>query len=193
MVELGEWVLRQAMRDVRLWPDVVTSVNLSAVQFSQPRFAEHVIELAKAAGISPSIIEFEITETALCGNMIDFGQQVEKLCDAGFRLALDDFGSGYAGIGYLSQIRFNKLKIDRSFVNDLRIKPNAERMIRSLVGLGEAMGLTVTAEGVEEAFQHEHLRAAGCDQMQGFLFHRPCSRENVKQILDRQRKADCAA
>jgi diguanylate cyclase (GGDEF)-like protein len=193
MIELGDWVLRQAMRDICSWPDVVTSVNLSAVQFSQPRFAEHVIDLARAAGISPAIIEFEITETALCANIVDFARQVEKLCEAGFRLALDDFGSGYAGIGYLSQLRFNKLKIDRSFVSNLRIKPNAERMIRSIVGLGEAMGLTVTAEGVEEAFQHELLRAAGCDQMQGFLFHRPCSREAVMQLLDRQRIADRAA
>jgi EAL domain-containing protein (putative c-di-GMP-specific phosphodiesterase class I) len=193
MIELGDWVLRQAMRDICSWPDVVTSVNLSAVQFSQPRFAERVIDLARAAGISPAIIEFEITETALCANIVDFARQVEKLCEAGFRLALDDFGSGYAGIGYLSQLRFNKLKIDRSFVSNLRIKPNAERMIRSIVGLGEAMGLTVTAEGVEEAFQHELLRAAGCDQMQGFLFHRPCSREDVMQLLDRQRIADRAA
>ncbi|MBW6425196.1 EAL domain-containing protein [Rhizobium sp. XQZ8] len=193
MIELGDWVLRQAMRDIRSWPDIITSINLSAVQFSQPCFAEKVIQLARAADISPSLIEFEITETALCGNMFDFAQQVEKLCDAGFKLALDDFGSGYAGIGYLSQLRFNKLKIDQSFVSNLRIEPNAERIIRSLVGLGEAMGLTVTAEGVEEVFQHELLRAAGCDQMQGFLFHRPCSREDVKQLLDRQRSADRAA
>jgi diguanylate cyclase (GGDEF)-like protein len=193
MVELGDWVLRQAMKDVSSWPDVVTSINLSAVQFSQPHFAKHVIELASAAGISPSVIEFEITETALCGNMSDFSRQVERLCEAGFKLALDDFGSGYASIGYLSQLHFNKLKIDQSFVRNLRLKPNADRVIKSIVGLGDAMGLTVTAEGVEEGFQHELLRAAGCDQMQGFLFHRPCSRQDVEQLLDRQRQADRAA
>ena len=193
MVELGDWVIGQVIRDIRAWPDIVTSINLSAVQFGNPRFAEDVIELAKAAGISPAVVEFEITETALAGNMIDFSRQVETLCEAGFKLALDDFGSGYASIGYLSQLRFNKLKIDRSFISNLRLKPNAERMIQSIVGLGEAMGLTVTAEGVEEVFQHELLRAAGCDQMQGFLFHRPCSKEDVQRLLDRQRKSDRAA
>lgn len=126
-------------------------------------------------------------------NIANFAQQIEKLCAAGFKLALDDFGSGYASIGYLGQLNFNKLKIDRSFISDLRFKPNADRMIRSFVSLGEAMGLTVTAEGVEEQFQHELLCAAGCDQMQGFLFHMPCSREDVEQLLDQQRKADRAA
>jgi len=193
MAELGEWVLRQAMKDIQLWPDIVTSINLSAVQFAQPHFAEHVLALAKSAGISPSVIEFEITETALSQDMTNFAQQVATLRRAGFNLALDDFGSGYASIGYLSQFHFNKLKIDRSFVSNLRLKPNADRMIRSIVGLGEAMGLTVTAEGVEDEFQHELLRAAGCDQMQGFLFHKPCSKEDVERLLDKQRQADRAA
>ncbi len=193
MAELGEWVLRQAMEDIQLWPDIVTSINLSVVQFAQPHFAEHVLALAKSAGISPSVIEFEITETALSQDMTNFAQQVATLRRAGFNLALDDFGSGYASIGYLSQFHFNKLKIDRSFVSNLRLKPNADRMIRSIVGLGEAMGLTVTAEGVEDEFQHELLRAAGCDQMQGFLFHKPCSKEDVERLLDKQRQADRAA
>jgi diguanylate cyclase (GGDEF)-like protein len=193
MIELGEWVLRQAVKDVRFWPDVVTSINLSAIQLSQPHFADHVIELVIAAGISPTMIEFEITETALSANMSNFAEQVEQLCQAGFKLALDDFGSGYASIGYLSQLQFNKLKIDRSFVSDLRRKPNAAGMIRSIVSLGDAMGLTVTAEGIEEEFQHEALRTAGCDQMQGYLFHQPCSRQDVEKLLDRQRQADRAA
>ena len=193
MSDLGEWVLRRAMSDMRHWPNLVTSINLSATQFSRPDFAEHVIDLAQAAGISPSLIEFEITETALSSNMAQFSQQVEKLVLAGFKLALDDFGSGYAGIGYLSQLQFSKLKIDRSFISSLRIKPNADRMIRSIVGLGEAMGLTVTAEGVEEKFQHELLQAAGCDQMQGFLFHEPCSARDVEKLLVRQQQAERAA
>lgn len=163
------------------------------MQFSRPDFADHVIEMAGAAGVPSDLIEFEITETALSDNMVQFANQVEKLVRAGFRLALDDFGSGYAGIGYLNRLQFSKLKIDRSFVSGLRIKPNADRMIRSIVGMGEAMGLTVTAEGVEEQFQHDLLQAAGCDQMQGFLFHKPCSSQEVKALLHRQQQAERAA
>ena len=193
MGELGDWVLRRAMSDMRLWPNLVTSINLSAMQFSRPNFADHVIQLAAASDISPSLVEFEITETALSGDMTQLVHQVEKLVLAGFKLALDDFGSGYAGIGYLSKLHFSKLKIDSSFINDLRVKPNADRMIRSIVDLGGAMGLTVTAEGVEEEFQRELLQEAGCDQMQGFLFHNPCSRQEVEALLRRQRQADRAA
>jgi diguanylate cyclase (GGDEF)-like protein len=193
MGELGDWVLRRAMSDMRLWPNLATSINLSAMQFSRPNFADHVIQLAAASDISPSLVEFEITETALSGDMTQLVHQVEKLVLAGFKLALDDFGSGYAGIGYLSKLHFSKLKIDSSFINDLRVKPNADRMIRSIVDLGGAMGLTVTAEGVEEEFQRELLQEAGCDQMQGFLFHNPCSRQEVEALLRRQRQADRAA
>lgn len=193
MGELGDWVLRRAFADMQYWPGLVTSINISTMQFSRPDFADHVIEMAGAAGVPSGLIEFEITETALSDNMVQFANQVEKLVLAGFRLALDDFGSGYAGIGYLNRLQFSKLKIDRSFVSGLRIKPNADRMIRSIVGMGEAMGLTVTAEGVEEQFQHDLLQAAGCDQMQGFLFHKPCSAEEVLKLLDRQREAERAA
>jgi diguanylate cyclase (GGDEF)-like protein len=193
MCQLGDWVLQQAFQDMRLWPDLVTSVNLSSLQFARPDFAQRVIELARQEDVRPTMVEFEITETALAGDIAKFSEQVEKLVAAGFGLALDDFGSGYAGIGYLTRLSFSKLKIDRPFIGELNIQPNAERTIRSIIGLGEAMGLTVTAEGVEEEFQHHLLREAGCDQMQGFLFHKPCSREDVQRLLRRQRHEERAA
>jgi EAL domain-containing protein (putative c-di-GMP-specific phosphodiesterase class I) len=193
MTELGDWVLRQAMQDVRLWPDLVTSINLSAAQFARPDFADKVIELARAMGVSTAMIEFEITETALSNDMASFTDQVRKLSQAGFQFALDDFGSGYASIGYLSKLQFDKLKIDRSFVSELGAQPNADRLIRSMVSLGDAMGLTVTAEGVEEVFQHEMLKSAGCNQMQGYLFYKPCSREEIQMILSQQPTAACVA
>lgn len=189
MMELGDWVLRQAMSDVRLWPDLVTSINLSAVQFARPDFAEKLIELARAQGVRPCMIEFEITETSLSRDMDNLIEQVEKLCQAGFSFALDDFGS----IGYLNQLRFKKLKIDSSFIRDLNLKPNADRMIHSIIGLGEAMGLTVTAEGVEQEFQHQFLKSAGCSQLQGFLFHKPYCREAIQLLLSRQRSTRDAA
>jgi len=120
--------------------------------------------------------------------MDSFRHQVETLEQAGFKFALDDFGSGFASIGYLNQLRFSKLKIDRSFISDIREKPNAEKMIRSIVSLAGAMDLTVTAEGVEQDYQHDVLLAAGCDQMQGYLFHKPGPRDVVQSILMEQRR-----
>jgi diguanylate cyclase (GGDEF)-like protein len=193
MVPLGDWVLRRAFEDIRAWPDLITSINLSAAQFVQPDFAEHVIALCRRMGALPDRIEFEITETTLASDLGTFASQVQVLREAGFRFALDDFGSGYASIGYLSRLTFDKLKIDRSFVSALSTKPHADRMIRSIVGLGTAMGLSVTAEGVEDALQHDILRSTGCDQLQGFLFHRPCPRNVLEDILSRQRRMDDAA
>jgi diguanylate cyclase (GGDEF)-like protein len=193
MAELGDWVLRQAFADVRGWSHVISSINLSVIQFAQPDFAARVIALAQDMGTVPDRIEFEITETAMASDMASFVAQVQALADAGFRFALDDFGSGYASIGYLSRLKFQKLKIDRSFINDLTTKPDADRLIRSIVGLASAIGLSVTAEGVEDVFQHDILKTVGCDQLQGFLFHKPCSKHTVEDILTRQRHIEHAA
>lgn len=186
MGELGDWVLRRAFEDARAWPDVITSINLSVLQFSKPDFAETVLALARDMGAIAGKIEFEITETAMTNDIAAFLVQVEILREAGFRFALDDFGSGYASIGYLSRLNFHKLKIDRSFVSALSTKPHSDRMIRSIVSLGAAMGLTITAEGVEDVIQHDILKTVGCDQLQGFLFHKPCSRSEMEEILNRE-------
>ncbi len=186
MGELGEWVLRRAFEDARAWPEVITSINLSVLQFAKPDFAETVLRLAGDMQVAAEKVEFEITETAMTNDIASLLVQVEILRKAGFRFALDDFGSGYASIGYLSRLNFHKLKIDRSFVSALSTKPDSDRMIRSIVSLGAAMGLTVTAEGVEDVIQHDILKAVGCHQLQGFLFHRPCSRSEVEAILHRE-------
>lgn len=186
MGELGNWVLQHAFEDARAWPAIVTSINLSVLQFAKPDFADTVLTLAREHGVAADKIEFEITETAMTDDTTSFLAQVETLRTAGFRFALDDFGSGYASIGYLSRLNFHKLKIDRSFVSALSVKPDADRMIRSIVSLGAAMGLTITAEGVEDVVQHDILKAVGCDQLQGFLFHRPCSRSDIEAILRRE-------
>ncbi|PYE24158.1 diguanylate cyclase (GGDEF)-like protein [Rhizobium sp. PP-CC-3A-592] len=186
MAELGDWVLKRAFEDARAWPEVITSINLSVLQFAKPDFAEGVLRLAQAMEVVAEKIEFEITETAMTNDIASLLVQVEVLRKAGFRFALDDFGSGYASIGYLSRLNFHKLKIDRSFVSALSTKPDSDMIIRSIVSLGAAMGLTITAEGVEDAIQHDILKAVGCHQLQGFLFHRPCSRNEMEAILHRE-------
>ncbi|WP_083593704.1 EAL domain-containing protein [Aurantimonas sp. 22II-16-19i] len=177
--DLGDWVIRRAFADSRLWPDLVTAINLSPAQLRAPGFVERVATLAREMNIDPGMFELEVTEMVLIEDVAQAAEKLRQLKDIGFTIALDDFGSGYASLAYLSQIPFDRLKIDRSFVEDLRSKSGADGVIRSIVGLGASMGLSVTAEGVEDVQQHRFLQEVGCTHMQGFLFHRPLTVEAV--------------
>ncbi|WP_152048639.1 putative bifunctional diguanylate cyclase/phosphodiesterase [Aureimonas psammosilenae] len=177
--KLGDWVLRRAFADSKRWPDIITAVNLSPVQFKKPGFVDRLVALATASGVDPRMIELEITETVLIADMADAAGKIRQLREAGFRIALDDFGNGYAGLGYLNQIQFDKLKIDRSFIENLRAKSGADEVIRSIVGLAKSFSLSITAEGVEHLEQQLFLQQAGCSHMQGFLFGRPMQADDL--------------
>jgi EAL domain-containing protein (putative c-di-GMP-specific phosphodiesterase class I) len=147
-------------------------VNLSPVQLAEGGFAEQVIALFVEAGADLRRVELEVTEQV----MLDEGaasRNLQQLRDAGFRIALDDFGTGYSSLSYLRQLAVDKIKIDRSFVADLQHSRDARAIVAAIVTLGRAIGLTVSAEGVETVAQMEILLAAGCDQLQGFLFGTP--------------------
>jgi diguanylate cyclase (GGDEF)-like protein len=171
--KLGDWVFRRAFTDSRQWPDLVTAVNLSPVQFRSPTFLDRLARIVAETGADPAMFELEVTETVLITDLGEAARKLARLKEIGFRVSLDDFGSGHAGFGYLNQMPFDKLKIDRSFIENLRVKAGAEGVIHSIVGLAHALGLSITAEGVESTEQHLFLKQAGCMQMQGFLFHRP--------------------
>ncbi|GGD05031.1 transcriptional regulator [Aureimonas glaciei] len=171
--KLGDWVFRRAFTDSRQWPDLVTAVNLSPVQFRSPTFLDRLARIVAETGADPAMFELEVTETVLITDLGEAARKLARLKEIGFRVSLDDFGSGHAGFGYLNQMPFDKLKIDRSFIENLRVKAGAEGVIHSIVGLAQALGLSITAEGVESTEQHLFLKQAGCMQMQGFLFHRP--------------------
>jgi diguanylate cyclase (GGDEF)-like protein len=185
MHELGEWVIRRAFKDSRRWPDLVTAINLSPTQLQAPGLVDWIGALASDMGVEPPRIEFEITETTLIADVEGAAEQLRRLMAMGFGVALDDFGSGYASLAYLTRIPFSKLKIDRSLVSDLQLRSGADQVVRAIVGLGQALGLPITAEGVEYAEQHHVLAAAGCSFMQGFLFHRPLPVEELMQLRSR--------
>ena len=180
--ELGEWVIRQAFSDSLNWPDIMTAINLSPAQLRAPGFVDRMGDLAADLGVDPKMIELEITETTLIRNVDEAAEQMRRLMAIGFRIALDDFGTGYASLAYLTQIPFTKLKIDRSLVDDLQSKQGAEQVVRAIVGLGKSLGLSITAEGVEHPEQLSVLAAAGCAYMQGFLFHRPLTRDELLRL-----------
>jgi diguanylate cyclase (GGDEF)-like protein len=189
---LGDWVLREACKVARDWPYLTLAINLSPVQFCDQGFAERTCMLVREAGVSVHQIEFEVTE----GVMLDQNEQVRgalaRLRKEGFRLALDDFGTGYSSLSYLRDFEVDRIKIDKSFIQNLGHSVDAAAIITAVVTLGHAMGLQVTAEGVETADQEAFLRSAGCNVLQGFLFSRAVPPEELGASIERHRRAKAA-
>ncbi|WP_243368006.1 putative bifunctional diguanylate cyclase/phosphodiesterase [Microvirga solisilvae] len=180
---LGEWVLQQACMASKQWPDLFISVNVSPAQFRVQGFAERVTDIVRESGADPRKIELEITEGVLLDNAGETASTLRQLRAAGFRIALDDFGTGYSSLGYLQRFSIDKIKIDRSFVMSLGQTANAMAIVKSIVALGQAMDLTVTAEGVETEHQKSFLSTAGCNEMQGFLFSKALPLDQVARLL----------
>jgi diguanylate cyclase (GGDEF)-like protein len=190
---LGDWVLREACRFSRNRPDLYVAVNISPVQFRQPSFAEHVIGIIRGCGADPRRVEIEITEGALLGDEELVRATLGQLRLAGIKIVLDDFGTGYSSLRYLRHFNVDKIKIDRSFVQHLGYQIDSAAIVTAVVTLGHAMGLTVTAEGVETSDQRRLLASIGCDELQGFLFSRAVPEEEVDRLLVGNRQAGLAA
>ncbi len=183
IVPLGEWVLNQACRAARQWPSLSIAVNLSPKQFRGADFAERVFDLVRRAEVDPAQIELEVTEGVLIEDDGRVQKAIGKLRAAGFRIALDDFGTGYSSLSYLQRFAVDKIKIDRSFVANIGEGSDSTAIVNAVVTLGRSMGLTVNAEGVETAAQRDFLRAAGCDEMQGFLFSKAVPEAEITKRL----------
>jgi diguanylate cyclase (GGDEF)-like protein len=185
MKELGAFVLRRALGDAARWPGLFVAVNLSPVQIRDPLFVDLVAAIVAETAIAPAQVVLEMTE----GVLIDEPQEIQKRMEAlralGVGLALDDFGTGYSSLSYLQKFPFQRLKIDRAFVEPLGAIGNAGAIIHSIVALGHALGMTVLAEGVETDQQRVLLRLAGCDEMQGYLFAKPRPAEAIDRIVER--------
>uniref|UniRef100_UPI001E15ED86 putative bifunctional diguanylate cyclase/phosphodiesterase n=1 Tax=Pantoea piersonii TaxID=2364647 RepID=UPI001E15ED86 len=179
IIPLGEWVLRQACLTQQRFPDLMVAVNVSPVQFRATGFVARMVDIVRESGGDPQRIELEITEGVLIENEHEARAIIIALRDAGFRIALDDFGTGYSSLNYLSTFPVDKIKIDRSFTQSLGVAENSVAIIESVVKLGHAMGLTVTAEGVETPGQMSALADAGCNQLQGYLFSKAVPLERL--------------
>jgi diguanylate cyclase (GGDEF)-like protein len=173
ILPIGQWMLHEAAKTATASHQLFTAVNLSPVQLAQAGFAEQVIAVFLEAGADLRRVELEVTEQVMLDEGATASRNLQQLREAGFRIALDDFGTGYSSLSYLRQLAVDKIKIDRSFVADLQHSRDARAIVAAIVTLGRAIGLTVSAEGVETVAQMEILLAAGCDQLQGFLFGTP--------------------
>jgi diguanylate cyclase (GGDEF)-like protein/PAS domain S-box-containing protein len=184
IVQIGEWVLRQACAEAARWPKHVTiSVNVSPAQFKSRNLVPTVVSALATSGLPASRMELEITEMVLVQENEGAFIVLHQLRDLGIRIAMDDFGTGYSSLGYLRSFPFDKIKIDQSFIRDLPTKGDSVAIVRAVVGLSSSLGITTTAEGVETEAQLASLTSEGCNEFQGFLFSPPRPAEEVARML----------
>ncbi len=186
IVELGHWVLNEAMRQQRQWEDdglpVQVSINISARQFESNQLDVDIMNAMKLHKCDPRMIELEVTESMLAGDPDGVYELLQRISALGLRLTLDDFGTGYSNLAYLQNYPLDSMKIDRLFLSDSKHSV----LLRTILNMGRSLGLEMVAEGVETAAQVDWLVKQGCDQMQGFYFSRP---KPARDITDYLRKA----
>jgi EAL domain-containing protein (putative c-di-GMP-specific phosphodiesterase class I) len=185
---IGDWVLCEACRQAQAWcdaglPPITMAVNVAPVQFRQAGFVEVVAGALATSGLEANRLELELTErTVMHDADINLGT-LSALHRMGVELSLDDFGTGYSSLAYLKRFPVGKLKIDRSFVNDLETDPDDWTIASTIVSMGRSLRMTVLAEGVEKPEQLALLRKMGCDMAQGYHFSRPTSADGMADML----------
>ena len=184
IVPIGEWVLREACRQGRAWqlegrPPVRLAVNVSALQFERDDFTQVVARALGDSGFTAESLELELTESVVMLNVSASGSRMEELRQLGVSIAIDDFGTGYSCLSYLSLLPLNVLKIDRSFITELREGSTALPVIRAIINLAQSLGFITIAEGIETHEQATMLLELGCNEGQGYLFSRPCPASEV--------------
>jgi EAL domain-containing protein (putative c-di-GMP-specific phosphodiesterase class I) len=196
IVPVGSWVLREACRRAQSWvahgaPWFTLSVNVSPLQIAEPDFVTQVLAIVEATGWPAQRLQFEVTEGVLLDPTPDLLQKLDALVDAGISLVLDDFGMGYSSLAYLKRFRLQALKIDRMFVIDVPAVAKDTAIVRAMVELAHALGLHVTAEGIETPQQWTALSRLGCDSLQGFLFAQPMlPAPMLERLLAQRPRAD---
>jgi predicted signal transduction protein with EAL and GGDEF domain len=186
IVQLGEWVLREACAEAAAWPNSAKiAVNLSPIQFQNGKLVGIVFSALANSGLDPKRLELEITESVLMGNTDRNIETLGQLRDLGVRISLDDFGTGFSSLSYLRNFPFDKIKIDQSFIRNLFEDGRSQTIVGAIAGLGLSFGMTTTAEGVETKDQLDCLIGKGCSEIQGYYYSRPVPRRDVVAMIDK--------
>jgi len=188
ILPIGEFVLRTACRQTKVWEESGLSslriaVNISAHQFQKPNLVQTVAEILCETGLNPKRLELELTESAVMKNPESAIATLRELKAMGLQISIDDFGTGYSSLSYLKRFPLDILKIDQSFMRDATKDPNDAAIVKAIITLAHSLNLLVIAEGVETEEQLRFLRQLGCDEMQGFLFSRPLPADDMKKLL----------
>ena len=184
ILPLGEWALREACRKAALWPDDLhIAVNLSPMQFQAPNLFNLIEGILAETGLAPHRLELEITERIFMENNDNTLSTLRRIKELGVRVSLDDFGTGYSSLSYLRSFPFDKIKVDRAFISDLKESSDHVVIVQAVVSIARALGMTTTAEGVETEEQQKFLTTLGCDEVQGYLFSAPVPIENVPELI----------
>jgi EAL domain-containing protein (putative c-di-GMP-specific phosphodiesterase class I) len=189
IVEIGDWVVREACRQARAWvdaglPPVTMSVNVSARQFEEARLVERVAAALRDSRLAPELLELEVTESLIMRDLQKSVAKMRELEAMGVSLSIDDFGTGYSSLSSLKTFPISRLKIDKSFVSELADNPDDQAIAMAVISLGHKLNLRVIAEGVETEQQRDFLRANECDEMQGYLFSKPVAAEAIVDMLE---------
>ncbi|MEJ8304319.1 putative bifunctional diguanylate cyclase/phosphodiesterase [Saccharibacillus sacchari] len=188
IIPIGEWVMRTACRQQVEWMHrghgcLRMSVNVSPYQFQDELFVEKILHTLRETGVDPRNMTIEVTESLAIRDVEKVSAQLRLLRDTGIRLAIDDFGTGYASLKYLRTFEPHLLKIDRFFVDGIDVETERGNMVQAIIAIGRSLNMEVLAEGVETLEQLEFLRAAGCDEVQGYYLSRPLPADGVEQLL----------
>jgi len=192
IVPMGEWVLREALRQAHAWQAegraLHMSVNVSANQLSRPSFVERLRRLLQETGVDPGTIELEVTEGVIVAGAGEAREAIDQIAALGVGIAIDDFGTGYSGLAYLKRLPIDTVKIDQSFVRDLTVDPDDAAIVTAIVAMARSLGVDVIAEGVETEEQVAELKRLGCNRAQGYLLARPMNAAAASRLL-RSREA----
>ena len=198
IISIGEWVLRTACTQNKVWqadglPPLKMAVNLSARQFKQQNLVKMVAQVLKETRLDPTYLELELTESLMMENVQQALTILQQFHDMGISLSLDDFGSGYSSLNYLKRFPIHALKIDQSFVRDLVLNSDDAAITKAIISLAHSLQLSVIAEGLETQEQLEYLKANGCDEIQGYYFSRPLPADALTKLLQEGHNLSCSA
>jgi diguanylate cyclase (GGDEF)-like protein len=183
--QIGEWVVQRACAALSNWPDNIrVAVNFSAAQFHNAGILQTIVQALAQAGVSPSRLEIEITESMLISKYGSASSILNSLLELGITVALDDFGTGFSSLTYLRKLPLSRIKIDQSFIRDMLEQPDCAAIVKSVIGLAQDLRIGVVAEGVETADQLEYLRQTNCDEVQGYLIGRPAAADQIPALLN---------
>lgn len=191
--QLGEWVLREACRQLKLWQASIDgrltmSVNVSAVQLRHEDFSQRAMSIISGSGVAPGSLELEITETAILNNDATVISQIKELNEFGVRIALDDFGTGYSSLSHLLELPIDIVKVDKIFVEQIEEQPDKAKIVGALIQMMAQIGKKVIAEGVETEGQLEFLKKCQCDLVQGYYYAKPLPAHQAKAMVEEKNR-----